>query len=176
MTTTTCIKCNSTGLVWNQSLKGKWYLGIPVQHSFEDGNTVTTHIAAHNCIPTPEGLAAAEARRAERQAELAAEAARIEAYEAEQNKLSHVAAEVGEVVTLTGVVTMATEIDGHFGTQKLIVLKTDSYEVAKMFTTAAWAWSIDFDDVITVAATVKSHDSYDGKPQTAVTRPKLIKN
>lgn len=176
MTTTdnTCIKCGETGLIWAQSVKGKWYLGIPAQHTFEDGNTITTHIQGHNCVPTPEGLAALEARQAERQAKIDAEQAAIEAAKAELAKLRHVQAELGDKVELTGTVTMVTDVETQFGTSRLVVIKTDDYQVAKMFTTAGWAWDVDFDEVITIKGTVKSHDDYQGSPQTMLSRPKQI--
>lgn len=173
-TSATCIKCGTSGLTWAKSIKGNWYLGTPHQHTFEDGNAVTTHTAAHNCVPTPEGLAAMEARQAERQAELAAEQAKIDALHAEEAKLRHVDAEIGQKVTLTGVVTMATRVEGIYGSQVLLVIKTDDYQVAKVITTAEWAWMVQFDEVITITATVKSHDTYQGKPQTTLTRPKQI--
>lgn len=170
----TCIKCGETGLIWAQSVKGKWYLGRPFQHTFEDGNTTTTHIQGHNCVPTPEGLAALEARRAERQAKIDAEQAAIEAAKAELAKLHHVEAEPGEQVELTGTVTMATTVETQFGKSRLVVIQTEDYQVAKMFTTAEWAWAVDFNEVITVKGAVKSHDDYQGIPQTMLNRPKQI--
>ena len=172
----TCVKCNTDNLTWSKSVKGNWYLGTPYQHTFEDGNAVTTHVAAHNCIPTAEGLAAMEARQAERQAKLAAEQAKVDAYKAEQAKMRHVDAELGEKVTLTGVVTMATRLEGQFGSQVLLIIQTEDYQVAKMVTTAEWAWMVQFDEVITVSATVKSHDVYKDMPQTMIARPKKIEN
>ena len=174
MDKTTCIKCGSQGLTWAQTTKGNWYLGYPVEHTFEDGNTIITHIAAHICASTPEGLAAMEARIAERQAERDAEQAKLDAIKAEQAKLHHVEAEIGEQVTLTGIVTMATSFDTAYGRQMVVVVKTDDHQVAKMFTTASWAWGVDFDDVITIAGTVKEHGEYQGIPQTTLTRPKLV--
>lgn len=170
----TCELCGTTGLTWAQSVKGKWYLGRPFQHTFEDGNTVTTHVQGHNCVPTPEGLAAMDARKAERQAKIDAEQAAIDAAKAELAKLRHVQAELGEQVELTGTVTMATSVETQFGKSRLVVIKTDDYQVAKMFTTAEWAWCVDFDEVITIKGTVKSHDDYEGSPQTMLSRPKQI--
>ena len=170
----TCIKCGTGGLVWAQSVKGKWYLGIPMQHTFEDGNTVTTHIAGHDCKPTAEGLALMEAKRIEREAEQAAKQALIDAALARKAKLHHVEAEIGSQVELTGKVTMAAEVETQFGCSKLVVIETDDFQVAKMFTTANWAWDINFDDIITIKGTVKSHDIYEGTPQTAINRPKRV--
>lgn len=164
-----------TGLVWAQSIKGKFYLGVPHQVSYESGVTITTHIAGHNCKPTAEGLALVEQMRQEKAAKAAAEAARLEAIQAELAKYRHVDAEIGSKVVLTGVVTMATTIETGYGNSRIIVIKTDDYQVAKMFTTAEWAWDVDFDDVITIKGTVDSHDEYQGQPQTKIKRPSLVK-
>lgn len=164
-----------TGLVWAQSIKGKFYLGVPHQISYESGVTITTHIAGHNCKPTEEGLALAEKMRAEKAAKNAAELARIEAIQAENAKLRHVEAEIGAKVVLTGVVIMAATIETGFGASRIIVIKTNDYQVAKMFTTAGWAWGVDFDDVVTIKGTVDSHDEYKNQPQTKIKRPTLVK-
>jgi len=170
----TCIKCGTRGLTWAQSVKGKWYLGTPVEHTFEDGNTIITHTQGHDCTPTAEGLAAFETARQEKEAERLAEQAKFDAYKADQDKLHHVDAEIGEVVELTGVVTMATTVETQFGSSRLVIIKTDDYQVAKMFTTANWAWDVDFDEAITVKGTVGSHDDYQGTSQTTLKRPKRI--
>jgi len=115
-----------------------------------------------------------EARQAERAALAAQEQAKLDEALAMKAKLQHVSAEVGEKVTLTGVVTMATTLQGHYGAQRLITIQTEDYQVAKMITTADWAWSVDFHDVITVAAVVKSQDEYQGTPQTTLVRPKQV--
>jgi hypothetical protein len=170
----TCERCGMGGLIWNRSKAGKWYLGHQASHTFEDGNTVTTHVAAHDCKPTPEGIARMEQKAAERAAEQAAAELKLAAEKAELAKLHHVNAEVGDKITLTGVVTMATTLEGAYGRQKLVIIKTDDYAIAKMITTADWAWGVDFDEVITVTATVKDHTEYQGLPQSVLTRPKLV--
>lgn len=170
----TCERCGMGGLIWNRSKAGKWYLGYGASHTFEDGNTVTTHIAAHDCKPTPEGIARMEQKAAERAAEQAAAELKLAEERAELAKLHHVPAEVGEKITLTGVVTMVTTLEGAYGKQKLVVIKTDDYSVAKMITTADWAWGVDFDEVLTVTATVKDHTEYNGLPQTVLSRPKAV--
>ena len=170
----TCVKCGTTGLTWAQSMKGSWYMGYPVEHTFEDGNTIITHYAAHKCVPTPEGLAIMAERQAEREAKVAAEAAAKAAYEAELAKRRPVEADFGAVVTLTGKVTMATTIETQFGTSRIIVIQTEDYQVAKMFTTANWAWSVDFDEVITISGIVDTSEVYNGCPQTTIKRPKKV--
>ena len=170
----TCELCGTTGLTWAKSVKGKWYLGTPYQHTFEDGNVTTTHITGHNCEPTPEGLANLEARKAAKAAQIAADEAKAEAERQELAKLHHVEAKVGDAIELTGTVTMATTVETQFGKSRLVVIKTDDYQVAKMFTTAEWAWGVDFDKVITIKGTVKSHDDYEGTPQTMIARPKQL--
>lgn len=172
----TCVKCNTNNLTWSKSVKGNWYLGTPYLHTFEDGNQTTTHVMAHNCQPTPEGLAAMEARQAEKAAEAAELEAKLEFARQEKAKLHHIEAEVGAKVTFSGVVTMATTVETQFGSSRLVVVQTADYQVAKMFTTAEWAWDVDFDDVVMIQGTVKSHDEYEGIPQTMIARPKKIGN
>jgi hypothetical protein len=170
----TCTRCGTAGLVWAQSIKGKWYLGVPHYHNFADGGSIITHIAGHNCKPTAEGLALMEQMRQEKAAKAAAEAERQEALQAELAKLRHVDAEIGSKIELTGVVTMATTIETGYGPSRIIVIKTNDYQVAKMFTTAEWSWGVNFDDVITIKGTVDTHDEYKGQPQTKIKRPSLV--
>jgi hypothetical protein len=168
----TCQRCGTTGLVWNKSVKGKWYLGTPHVHTFEDGNQVTTHVVAHNCNPTEEQQAKFEAERAEVIAARAQEQAELDARIAEANRAFHIPAEIGEKVTITGTVIMATDIETGFGTSRLIVVKTPEAYIGKMMTTAEWAWDVDFEEEVTVTAVIKSHDTYQGKAQTTLLRPK----
>lgn len=188
----TCLRCGQSGLVWNQSVKGKWYLGVPMQHTFEDGNTVTTHIAGHNCKPTPEGLALVEARRVEREQQEAEKQAFVDARNAKRLALKHFDAQVGDAVQFSGVVERAVDIDGYYGSQRLLVVETDNQEVAKIFTTAMWAYRLDEGDPVTIRGFVGGFDFYnevtkqsvsdnDGRdpnvtPQTLIKKPKLVYN
>lgn len=170
----TCVKCGTKGLVWNRSVKGKWYLGIPTQHTFEDGNTVTTHIRAHNCNPTEEGLALYEEQRKEREAVKAEEQARLQAHLDRKASLKHFPAEVGEQITFSGVVTKSIAIDGHYGSQVLTVVETANLETLKIFSTAKWAWETYEGDQVTLTGLVVSHDIYEGDPQTLIKKAKRI--
>lgn len=82
---------------------------------------------------------------------------------------------VGEKITLTGTVTRLQPVKGDWGSSMLAIIEGGS-TVAKVFTTAAWVWEIEQGDEITVTATVKAHEDYQGIKQTALTRPKLIEN
>lgn len=83
---------------------------------------------------------------------------------------------VGDRITITGtVVTALTTEPGQWGSSRLIVIEgTDADEgvTAKFFTSARWAWSVERDETITVIATVKTHTTRDGVPQTELARPK----
>lgn len=87
-------------------------------------------------------------------------------------------APVDAKVTVTGtVVTALTTEPGRYGSSRLVVIEgtgDDEGVTAKMFTSAEWAWKVDRDDTLTVTATVKKHDEYDGIPQTVLARPKRI--
>jgi hypothetical protein len=168
----TCKRCGISGLTWAKSVKGNWYLGVPYIHTFEDGNQVMTHVVAHNCNPTEEQQAKFEAERAEVLVARAQEQAELDARIAEANRAFHIPAEIGEKVTITGTVIMATDIETGFGTSRLIVVKTPEAYIGKMMTTAEWAWNVDFEEEVTVTAVIKSHDTYQGKAQTTLLRPK----
>lgn len=84
---------------------------------------------------------------------------------------------VGEKITVTGTVTRLRAIEGSYGynpTTSMLVIIEGGSTIAKMFTTAAWAWEIEQGDEITVTATVKAHEEYQGSKQTALVRPKLV--
>lgn len=167
-----------TDLEWNQTKSGNWYLGIANRHGFENGNEVVTHIAAHNCKPTAEQLARFEAERAEKLEAQKAENEKIEkaisAKKAEEAKLHHVEAEVGEKVTITGTVVAAIGIDTAYGPSNLIAIKGDDYSNVKIFSTAQWTHDTNEGDKVEIVATVKAHDYYNDLPQTVLTRAKKI--
>ncbi len=174
----TCKKCEMTDLVWNETKSGNWYLGIPNRHGFENGNEVVTHIAAHNCKPTAEQLARFEAERAEKLETQKAENEKIEkaiaARKAEEAKLHHVEAEVGEKVTVSGTVVSAIGIDTAYGPSNLIAIKGDDYSNITIFSTAQWTAEVNEGEKIEIVATVKTHGYYNELPQTILTRAKKI--
>lgn len=83
----------------------------------------------------------------------------------------------GDKISITGTVTKALAVDSTFGyyTETSILLIVEAGPtVLKTFTKAAWAFDVDQGDIITVTATVKNHEDYQGTKQTVVNRPKLI--
>jgi hypothetical protein len=92
----------------------------------------------------------------------------------------HLPAGKGEKATFTGTVTKAMTLEGNYGytttyTRLILVevITPDGVATVKMTTTALWAGAVEKDQTVTVTATVKDHGSYNGRPQTVVTRPKL---
>lgn len=83
----------------------------------------------------------------------------------------------GDKVTITGTVTKAFAIESNFGYHpetSILLIVEGGPTVLKTFTKAAWAFDVDQGDTITVTATVKNHENYQGTKQTVVNRPKLI--
>ena len=88
------------------------------------------------------------------------------------------AGRVGERITLTGTVTTRMGVEGYrydSPPQMLIVLDCGD-AVAKMITTAAWAYDVKHGDQLTVTGIVKVHALYNGIPQTVLLRPKKVHN
>lgn len=78
---------------------------------------------------------------------------------------------IGTKLSVTGTVTAAKTIESMYGNTRLIVI-SDGFNTYTTFTTAAWAWSTSTGDMVTVAGTVKAHDTYDGERRTVLTRTK----
>lgn len=90
-------------------------------------------------------------------------------------KNSKFAGTPGEKITLTGRITRLLPVENNFGyttTTSMLVIIEDDTTVAKMFTTAKWAFSVNQGDEITISATIKDHEDYQGIKQTVLTRPK----
>jgi len=121
-----------------------------------------------------ERLAKWEAERPQREAEEAERQAKREAYEAELAQWKHLDAQVGDKVTVSGVVSVAVTIDTQWGSSRLIVVDTPERQAVKLFTTAEWAWDTEKDHTVTITGTVKALDEYDDKPQTVLNRPKRV--
>jgi hypothetical protein len=91
------------------------------------------------------------------------------------NEPEHVG-EVGEKITLTGVVRTATRVNGftpRSPERALIVIDADAdagAAVAKLVSSARWAYSVERGDRITVTGTVKAHTEWRGTKQTVLTR------
>lgn len=106
---------------------------------------------------------------------LTADRARVASRQEAAQAVDHVGT-VGEKVTLTGVVRTAMRVDGytyHSPASVLLVVDCGS-AVAKMTTTAAWAYGVHVGDPLTVTGTVKAHTEWNGTKQTVVTRPKKV--
>lgn len=80
---------------------------------------------------------------------------------------------VGEKLTVTGTVATLVPVDTDYGTSMLVVVEAGA-TVAKMFTTAAWAWEVKQGEEVTLTAKVKDHEEYKGVKQTVLTRPKKV--
>lgn len=83
---------------------------------------------------------------------------------------------VGEKITFSGSVHVAKSVDTQWNLSRLVVVEDENSNVYKIFTTSAFAWDLGVGDTITITATVKAHDIYDGTKQTVVTRPKLVEH
>ncbi|WP_232546980.1 hypothetical protein [Propioniciclava soli] len=83
---------------------------------------------------------------------------------------------VGEKVTLSGVVRTALRVDGYtYRSPDQVMLVVDcGTAVAKMTTSAAWAYQVKVGDPLTVTGTVKAHTEWNGIKQTVLTRPKQL--
>lgn len=83
---------------------------------------------------------------------------------------------VGEKVTLTGTVRTAMRVDGftYRSPDNMLLVVDCGAAVAKMTTTAAWAYHLKPGDVLTVTGTVKAHREWNGIKQTVLTRPKQL--
>jgi 2-isopropylmalate synthase len=53
-------------------------------------------------------------------------------------------------------------------------IETPELKTIKLFTSAEWSWTAELNTVVTVAGAIKSFDTYNGRPQTTLTRGKLV--
>jgi len=83
---------------------------------------------------------------------------------------------VGERVALTGTVRTALRVDGYtYRSPDQVMLVVDcGTAVAKMTTSAAWAYQVKVGDPLTVTGTVKAHSEWNGIKQTVLVRPKKL--
>jgi hypothetical protein len=54
----------------------------------------------------------------------------------------------------------------------LIIGRTEEGEIVKTFTTASWSRDVEVGHTVTLTATVKAHEDYEGTKQTSITRAK----
>jgi hypothetical protein len=114
-----------------------------------------------------------EAGRAQRETEEAERRLAEEARVLDNASYKYLDSSIGDFVTVAGKVITAVSFDGKFGTQRLIVIETDNKELVKMFTTANWSWNVSREDEIVISGEVSSFDTYEGKAQTQIRKPKL---
>jgi hypothetical protein len=183
-----CGKCSGDGIYWRQVPTAHGYTSIP-DVCFPCNGTG----AVGKVFPTIEAFDKAranaekaqarrdakreaewEAGREDREARKAAQELAIAQAAAELTEWKYLDAQIDDTVTITGTVTTAVEIETRFGYSRLIVVETDSKEAVKMFTTAAWAWEVERDAVVTIQGNVKSFDEYEGKAQTMLNYAKKI--
>ena len=83
---------------------------------------------------------------------------------------------VGEKVTLSGTVRTALRVDGYtYRSPDQVMLVVDcGTAVAKMITSAAWAYQVKVGHPLTVTGTVKAHSEWNGIKQTVLSRPKQL--
>ncbi len=106
---------------------------------------------------------------------------RLQADRQRQHDHAHTAAQVehvgavGDKITLAGTVTTSLRVDGytyHSPDQVMLIVDCGT-AVAKMTTTASWAYHVQVGDRVSVTGTVKAHTDWRGIKQTVLTRPKL---
>ena len=126
---------------------------------------------AENARAQAEAMAKAEEEaRIAREAEEAREAAEREARNAGISYLG----EVGAKVTFTGTVRAVKVVSGYsYGSTQVFVIIEGEGFVAKAYSSAAWAYEVERDETVTIAATVKRHEvGREDEPVTLITRAK----
>lgn len=171
-----CKRCGEGGLFWSETKAGKWYLGEPRYHNFEDGNSVITHFAGHRCNPTPEQEAKFQAEQEAKKKIARKEQAELDAWKKAQEeadaKIQPIRKEQGEKVEVGGDIVKKVWIDTAYGQSCLIVVRNENH-IVKMFTTAKWADEVEEGKQVVVIGEIKGWDEYDGLPNTILKRPKL---
>lgn len=84
----------------------------------------------------------------------------------------------GEKITATITIERLTPIEQHFGGRTaystLLTGRTQTGEIVKCFTAAAWVRDMQVGQQVTLTATVKDHEIYEGTKQTLLTRAKPV--
>jgi hypothetical protein len=84
----------------------------------------------------------------------------------------HLNADVGARVDIEAVVTFTKILEGIFGASMLVLAKTDAGEIVKTIGTGSGLWNIAKGDRVALRGTVKAHETYQGAPQSVLTRVK----
>lgn len=82
---------------------------------------------------------------------------------------------IGDALTVSGEITTAMTVDGAYGPQRFVVLRTPQGDTVSLYSAARWAREATRGDTVTIAATVTKHREYDGRPDTRVARAKVAK-
>lgn len=102
------------------------------------------------------------------------EAERKAKAESNAHKVNEFLGQVGEKIAVEGIVTKIREIDGDYGTSRLVeVLTLDGYTV-KTFSTAKFVWDLEEGDKLTMTGIVKKYETYSGFKSTVLTRCKAV--
>lgn len=162
-----CFRCSGSGLGGMSKTRTEAQMIKEINREVQKANAeIVKHFEANEQILKEEA-----AREEERKADA----------KARRDSSSHLSAEVGEKVNLTGVVTLAKSFEvpsfnGYGMSRKMIIaLDLGAGVTVKMFTAAAWAFSAEKGETLSLVATVKKHGEYNGVKETEVNRPRLAK-
>jgi hypothetical protein len=99
------------------------------------------------------------------------------ASEAATRKAGHLGT-VGEKVTVGVTIQFVKSIESSFNGRPtyswLVVMKTDEGHTLKTFSSGAFGFEVEKGLGYTITGTVKSHDDYNGLPETMLTRCKIV--
>jgi hypothetical protein len=84
----------------------------------------------------------------------------------------HLNADVGTRVDIEAVVFFTKTLHGIFGSSRLVLAKTDAGEIVKTIGTGSGLWDIEKENRVALRGTVKAHETYQGAPQSVLTRVK----
>ncbi len=98
-------------------------------------------------------------------------AAEAKALEQQQNPSKHLG-EVGQKLTLEGLVIGVRHIEGHYGVSTLVSIQVGS-DILKTFASGAFG-NVEQGSRIKFSGTIKSHGEYKGALETNLTRCKLL--
>lgn len=82
---------------------------------------------------------------------------------------------VGKREVFTGTVTAVIPYETMYGTGRVVKMLDADGNTLKSLTSGAWAYGLVVGDEVTVKATVKSHDTWNGAKETNLTRAALVK-
>lgn len=177
-----CAKCDGTGIFYRHAQTADGWSAVqdvcfPCHGTGHTGKVYGTVSEFDKARAIAEK--ARERREAKRQAEWEAgqnernsKAAEVQA---ELATWKHLDAQVGDKVNVTGTIKVIASIETDYGFSNLIIIESDNTEAIKLFTTAGWSYEVSRDQVVTIDGTVKSFGEYEGKAQTILNRPKLVK-